>query len=71
VGVQPDICTHVRKFSEWHLFREHSGRHVFRLFAASPRRKRRDKLDELVASISPENRHEEIDFGPPVGNEFQ
>jgi antitoxin MazE len=35
----------------------------------SPQRKRRCKLDELVAGITPENRHEEIDFGPPLGNE--
>ena len=26
-------------------------------------------LEELVARITPENRHELIDFGPPVGNE--
>ncbi len=26
-------------------------------------------LEELVASITPENRHEEWDIGPPVGNE--
>ena len=34
-----------------------------------PRRKRRYTLDELVAGITPENRHEELDWGPPVGNE--
>ena len=33
------------------------------------RRKRRYTLDELVAGITPDNRHEEIDWGPPVGNE--
>ena len=33
------------------------------------RRKRRYTLDELVAGITPENRYEEIDWGPPVGNE--
>jgi antitoxin MazE len=33
------------------------------------RRKRRFTLDELVAGITPENRHEEVDWGPPVGNE--
>ena len=27
-------------------------------------------LEELVEGITAENRHEEIDFGPPVGNEF-
>lgn len=26
-------------------------------------------LAELVAKITPENRHELIDFGPPMGNE--
>lgn len=26
-------------------------------------------LEELVSKITPENRHELIDFGPPVGNE--
>ena len=33
------------------------------------RRMRRLTLDELVAGITPESRHEEIDWGPPVGNE--
>ena len=32
--------------------------------------KRRYKLDELVAGMAPGSRHEEVDFGPPVGNEF-
>jgi antitoxin MazE len=27
-------------------------------------------LDALVAAITDENRHEEIDFGAPVGNEM-
>ena len=27
------------------------------------------ELEELVAGITPENRHEEWDIGPPVGNE--
>ncbi|MCC6126063.1 MAG: AbrB/MazE/SpoVT family DNA-binding domain-containing protein [Pirellulales bacterium] len=26
-------------------------------------------LEELVSKITPENRHESIDFGPPVGKE--
>jgi antitoxin MazE len=26
-------------------------------------------LDELIAGITPENRHEETDWGPPVGGE--
>jgi antitoxin MazE len=33
------------------------------------RRRRRYALEELVAGIKPGNRHEEIDWGPPVGNE--
>jgi antitoxin MazE len=33
------------------------------------RRKRRYTLDELAAGITPENRHEEIEWGPPVCNE--
>jgi antitoxin MazE len=35
----------------------------------SQRRKRRYTLDELVAGITPDNRHEEIDWGTPVGKE--
>ncbi|HEY2739756.1 MAG TPA: AbrB/MazE/SpoVT family DNA-binding domain-containing protein [Thermoanaerobaculia bacterium] len=31
---------------------------------------RRYTLEELVQGITPENRHEEIDFGPPVGREI-
>jgi antitoxin MazE len=27
-------------------------------------------LDEMCARITLENRHEEIDWGPPVGNEL-
>jgi antitoxin MazE len=26
-------------------------------------------IDELIAAITEENKHEPIDFGPPVGNE--
>ena len=33
-------------------------------------RKHAYTLDELLAGITEENKHEEIDFGPPVGNEF-
>ncbi len=35
----------------------------------SRRRKRRYTLDELVAGITPDNRHGESDWGPAVGNE--
>ena len=33
------------------------------------RRRRRYRLDDLVAGITSTNRHEEINWGPPVGNE--
>jgi antitoxin MazE len=37
---------------------------------AKPRRRqRRYTLEQLVAGISPENRHSELEWGPPVGNE--
>lgn len=28
-------------------------------------------LEWLIEGITPENRHEEVDFGPPVGREFR
>lgn len=37
--------------------------------AQTRRRKRRYLLDELVAGITPDNRHDEIGWGPPVGKE--
>jgi antitoxin MazE len=33
------------------------------------RRRRRYTLDQLVAGITPKNRHRELEWGPPVGNE--
>ena len=27
-------------------------------------------LEEFAAQITEENRHDEVDWGPPVGNEF-
>jgi antitoxin MazE len=45
-----------------------NGRLVIEI-ARPQRRKRRYTLDELVAGITPHNRHEVIDWGPPVGNE--
>jgi antitoxin MazE len=33
------------------------------------RRRRQYTLEQLVAGISPENRHSELEWGPPVGNE--
>ncbi|QQO11965.1 AbrB/MazE/SpoVT family DNA-binding domain-containing protein [Bradyrhizobium diazoefficiens] len=37
--------------------------------ARAQRRKRRYALDDLVAGITQANRHDEIDWGPAVGNE--
>ncbi len=31
--------------------------------------RRKLTLEELVAGITDENRHDEVDWGPPVGNE--
>jgi len=31
--------------------------------------RRKYRLDELVSGITAKNRHEETDWGPPVGNE--
>lgn len=36
---------------------------------ARPKRRRRYTLERLVADIKPENRHHELEWGPPVGNE--
>jgi antitoxin MazE len=33
------------------------------------RRQRRYTLEQLVGRITPENRHRELEWGPPVGNE--
>ena len=33
-------------------------------------KKKRPTLEELVAGITEENRHDLIDFGPPVGKEI-
>jgi antitoxin MazE len=37
--------------------------------AKPKRRPRRYNLAQLVANIRPENRHRELEWGPPVGNE--
>jgi antitoxin MazE len=37
---------------------------------AKPKRNRRYTIEQLVAGITPENRHEEIDWGPDVGAEI-
>ena len=35
----------------------------------SPRKPRTFKLEQLLAGITDENLHEEVDTGPPLGNE--
>lgn len=47
--------------------RAENGRLVIRL--ATPRRRPKYRLDDLVVQITPDNVHEEIPKGPPVGNE--
>ena len=37
---------------------------------ARPRKHRRYRLEDLVKGITPENRHSEVEWGPPVGNEI-
>ena len=44
--------------------REEAGRIVI-----EPVRKKTYDLDSLVKGITPENRHDAVDFGPPAGNE--
>jgi len=36
---------------------------------AKRRRRRRYNLENLIDGITEENRHPEVDWGPPVGNE--
>jgi antitoxin MazE len=62
----PKAVAEIAGFSEGHEVElvVEEGRVVVK-----PVRKRRYTLDELVAGITEENRHEEIDTGPSVGNE--
>jgi antitoxin MazE len=54
-GLKPDDPIDVR---------EENGRIVIEAVRA-----KHFSLDELLAGITPENLHEEIDFGPPQGKE--
>ena len=45
--------------------REEDGRIVIERAAAD-----NETLDEMIARITPENRHEPFDWGPPVGKEI-
>lgn len=55
-GLRPDDAVEVR---------EENGRIVIEKAHRS-----KLSLDELIDGITPENRHEESDWGPPVGKEF-
>jgi len=46
-----------------------NGALVVRVPTARPKKPRRYRLEDLVADITPENRHAETNWGPPVGNE--
>jgi antitoxin MazE len=46
-----------------------NGALVVKVAVAKPRKRRRYRLEDLIAGITPENYHSEIDWGPPVGNE--
>jgi antitoxin MazE len=35
-----------------------------------PARRQRYRLDELLSGITPRNKHDAADFGPPVGKEL-
>lgn len=56
VGLKPDDPVSVR---------EENGRIVI-----EPVRKKVPDIEALIAAITPENRHEETDWGPPVGKEI-
>lgn len=56
VGLKPDDPVDVR---------EEGGRIVI-----APAARKKANLDELLARITPESLHEEIDFGPPQGKEI-
>ena len=45
------------------------GKLVVEMAKPKLRRRRRYRLEQLVAGIKPENRHSEFEWGPPVGNE--
>jgi len=46
-----------------------NGALVVKVAVAKPRKRRRYRLEDLLAGITPETYHREADWGPPVGNE--
>ena len=45
------------------------GKLVVEIAKPTKRRRRRYTLEQLVDGISPQNRHRELELGPPVGDE--
>ena len=48
---------------------ERNGDELWVPEATAPKRRRRYTFQELMAGVTPENIHPEVDMGPPVGNE--
>jgi antitoxin MazE len=46
-----------------------AGKLVVEIAKPKRRRRRRYTLEQLIDGITPENRHRELEWGPPVGNE--
>jgi antitoxin MazE len=47
------------------------GKLIVEIAKPKRRRRRRYTLEQLVAGIRPENRHRELEWGPPVGSEVR
>ena len=60
--LQPD-------FASCEVIIERCGDELHVRKATSPKRKRRYTFNELMAEVTPENIHAEVDIGPPVGDE--
>ena len=56
-------------FASCEVIIERSGDELRVRKAIAPKRKRRYTFAELMAGVTPENMHPEVDMGPPVGNE--
>ena len=53
---------------QWHV-REGSAVEIMYRGEQVVIRKKRYELSEMLAKVSPENLHSEVDFGPPAGRE--
>ena len=56
-------------FASCEVIIERSGDELRVRKATSPKRKRRYTFEELMAGVTPENIHPEVDMGSPVGDE--